>query len=548
VAWAAGAVPAPLRPAPEAQAAAPAAAALRLQVTPPTYTGVAGSDGAPRDLQVPEQSRLRWCQVVVKTPPGSATAAASASAATAEDAVELSDGTRLPLQAGCASWVAAESVTWRWRGLRHLLRVQPDLAPVITVLAPVEPVHTLGSAESAVRLAVQVRDDHRIVNASLHLTLARGSGENVRFSDRELPLPQSADPRSRDWARSWTLAELGMQPGDDLYFFVRASDNAEPRVHVSTSATYTLRLPGPTATSEEASALPLLVKPESLRSQRQIIIDTEQLLSDVQANPRLRPAELRARSEDIASEQAQLRRRYGQFLGEESSLFGGDDDHGAEAGPSSGRVGGSAEIAARYGHAHDQAESATLFDEGTKKVLRRALSAMWEAEKALRAITPRAALPGEYRALEAIKLLQQADRIYLHRTAFVPPPLKEERRLTGDVVGARSTRRVQATGEDAVPEPVRELAAALAGNRPLPALWAATARGWLRERLGVDDERLAAQQAVQDVQDGCEPCRTTLAAWLRSAAGEPPVRLQAQSGLTTPFGEAWQKARKDVRP
>ena len=426
---------------------------------------------------------------------------------------------------------------WRWRGVRHTLRVLPDQAPTITVRAPSELIQTLGAAETTARIAVSVRDDYLIVNASLHLTLARGSGENVRFSDRELPLPRSADPRVRDGSKTWTLTELGMQPGDDLYFFVRASDNAPGRVHISTSPTYTLRLPGPQAASEQASALPMLVKPENLRSQRQVIIDTEQLLADIKAKPRLPAAQVRARSEDIAADQAQLRRRYGQFLGEESSLFGGDPDHDEHKGEGSAQ-----DVMARFGHSHDQAENATLFDEGTKKILRRALSAMWDAEKALRAITPQPALPFEHRALEAIKQLQQADRIYLHRTAFVPPPLKEEKRLTGDVVGARSYARVQGAMAEGVPAPLRELMLALAGEGPLPALWSTTARTWIRERLRNDEDRLAAQRAVQDLLDGCTTCRPRLSAWLRSGVTEAPVRLQARAGGSTAFTQAWRQA------
>ncbi len=505
-------------------AAVPAVAApgeLRLQVTPPAYTGVAAFDSAPRELQVPEQSRVRWCL----------------QAAIEGDAIELSDGTRLPLNAGCATWLASESVLWRWRGTRYTLRVLPDAAPLITVRAPDELIRTLSPSETTTRIAVTVRDDYQVVRASLHLTLARGSGENVRFSDRELPLPQGRDPRVRDWEKTWTLKELGMEPGDELYFFVRASDNAEPRPHISTSPTVTLRLPGPVAATEEASALPMLVKPENLRSQRQIIIDTEQLLADMKSGPKPKPAEVRARSESIATEQAQLRRRYGQFLGEESSLFGDADEHDHEA----EHGGAQPDLMAQFGHVHDQAENATLFDEATKKVLRRALSAMWDAEKALRAITPQPALPFEYRALEAIKQLQQADRIYLHRTAFVPPPLKEDKRLSGDVVGARSYRREQGAMSEAVPAPLRELVMALAADAPLPALWSNTARAWIRERISADEDRLAAQRAVQDVQDGCGPCRAALRAWLRSGITETLPRLQAQDSGSTAFSSALRR-------
>ncbi len=390
----------------------------------------------------------------------------------------------------------------------------------------------LGPAATSATIAVAVRDDYQIRRATLHLTLARGSGENIRFSDREVPLPQSANPRARDWSKIWSLAELGMEPGDELYFFVRASDNAEPQ-QTTTSPTYTLRLPGPVEEQDESNALPMLVKPENLRSQRQIIIDTEQLVADLKANPRL--GTVRTRSEAIASDQAMLRRRYGQFLGEESTLFGDDDDHEDEGAP--------LDVVAQYGHKHDQEGSATIFDESTKKVLRRALGAMWEAEKALRAITPKPALAPEYKALAAIKELQQADRIYLHKTAFTPPAIKEEIRMTGDIKDARSYRREQgAPGED-VPAEVRSLMQALGANGALPALWQRSAQDWIRARITNEDQRLEAQKAVQDVADGCASCRPVLRAWLRGAITDAPVLLQARPLAETPFTRAFGKTK-----
>jgi hypothetical protein len=389
----------------------------------------------------------------------------------------------------------------------------------------------LGAAATSATITIAVRDDYAIKRASMHMTLARGSGENIRFSDREVPIPGTPNGRERNWSRQWSLAELGMEPGDDLYFFVRATDNAEP-AHTTTSPTYTLRLPGPVAEEDESTALPILVKPENLRSQRQIIIDTEQLLADVKANPRLGAATVRARSESIAGDQAILRRRYGQFLGEESSLFG-EEEHD--------EPGKKHDVVAEYGHAHDQAENATLFDESTKKVLRRALGAMWDAEKALRAITPATALAPENKALLAIKELQQADRIYLHKTSFAPPPLKEEIRMTGDVVGAKSYRRAQGAAEESMPPDVRALLQALGNDGTLPALWSRTAHDWIRGRISNDEQRLEAQRAVQDVADGCAACRPVLRAWMRGAIAQPPVLLQAMPQAETSFTRAWRR-------
>jgi len=519
----------------------PAPGDIILRVTPPGYTKAAPFESDAGDIQVPQHSQVRWCYKRSGEPPAT---------------IELSDGQTLSLTQDCASRTATESLFWRVRGgSRHNIRVTIDQAPQAIIVTPAEAIQVLPADAQAVQLSVAARDDYGIVRASLHLTLARGSGENIRFSDREMPLPQSADPRARNWQKNWSLAELGMEPGDELYFFLRATDNA-PQPHTVQTPTYTLRLPGPQSESLDSSALPTMVKPESLRSQRQIIIDTEQLLADV---PKLNAATLRERSESIASDQSRLRLRYGQFLGEESTLFGDDehshgdkhghgDEHGdgdrheAEPAPRTGafKDGGMAGIVAEFGHKHDEIDNATIFDPRTKEVLRRALKAMWDAEKQLRAVTPKAALAPEYKALEAIKELQQAERVYLHRTAFVPPAIKEEKRLSGDVVGAQSTRRAQGTADDKVPQELRELVQALASGGALPALWSKSAREIIAARIGGDEEKLAAQRAVQDVADGCTSCRAVLRAYLRATLTEPAVVLQAQPQYDSKFRQAWR--------
>ncbi|NRR32130.1 hypothetical protein HSX11_18295 [Oxalobacteraceae bacterium] len=511
-----------------------AAGEVYLRVQPPAYTGVAAFDTVARDISVPQYSRLRWC---VRETNGVA------------PSVELGDGQVLPVTPDCATLRADESLFWRLRGQggkRYKVGVRPDEPPRVDILAPRELIELLRGDAQGVQLSVSVKDDYAVARASLHLTLARGSGENIRFSDREMPLPQSADPRTRQWQKQWTLAELGMEPGDELYFFVRASDNAPDHPHSTQSPTYTLRLPGPAGDSLDASALPSLGKPENLRSQRQIIIDTEQLLADMRGRPTLPAAIVRERSEGIAADQAQLRLRYGQFLGEESTLFG--DEHGAgnahegERGDARGgkAQGGEAGIVAAFGHAHDQQDNATIFDPQTKAVLKRALSAMWDAEKALRAITPAGALAPEHKALVAIKELQQAERVYLHRTAFPPPALKEEKRMSGDLAGAQSYQRPQGAPRELAAPEVRDLLRALAQDGPLPALWSKTARASIGDRLRDPEQKLAAQRAVQDVQDGCASCRGVLRAWLRATLEEAPVLLQARPEIDTAFRQRWR--------
>jgi len=192
-----------------------------------------------------------------------------------------------------------------------------------------------------------------------------------------------------------------------------------------------------------------------------------------------------------------------------------------------------------FGHAHDVEDNATIFDPQTKAVLKRALAAMWDAEKSLRAVSPKAALSPEYKALDAIKELQAAERVYLHRTAFVPPALKEEKRMTGDIVGAMSYKRAQGAASDTVPAEVRDLVQALSQDGALPALWSKAAREAIAARISDQEQKLSAQRAVQDVQDGCVPCRAELRAWLRGTLTDAPVLLQARPSADTPFRQAW---------
>nr|WP_314859530.1 hypothetical protein [uncultured Undibacterium sp.] len=528
--------------------------ALSLHVIPPAYTKLPAFTSAPKEMQIPENSQVRWC---VTMPSGTESAKEALS-------INLSNGQALSFtqhgETHCAEWQASETVFWSWSAdaakTRIVLKVQLDQAPQIKITTPTEMVQVLAQDAKQVRIALRITDDYQITQASMHMTLARGSGENIRFSDKEMPVPQSKDSKLREWDKLWSLSELGMEPGDELYFFVRATDNADKNPHITRSPTYTLRLPSPEAAAEESLALPMLVKVESLRSQRQIIIDTEQLLADIKANPKLNPNLIRTRSEMIAGDQGALRRRYGKFLGEESSLFADDDsDHGDHADHGEHEKKGEnapVDLAAQYGHAHDQEENATLFDEATKKILRRALAAMWDAEKSLRAITPASALAPENKALEAIKQLQQADRIYLHKAAFTPPAIKEEKRMSGDVLDLKNTRKIQNEAAVVVPEDIRNLLIALQRQDSLPALWSKTARDWIAEQIKNEEQRLAAQAAIQDVIDGCATCRPALAAWIRQGISHAELILQGRSVLkpkqNSAFDKAWETSLQNKQP
>ncbi|MBS7457487.1 DUF4175 family protein [Coralloluteibacterium stylophorae] len=203
--------------------------------------------------------------------------------------------------------------------------------------------------------------------------------------------------------------------------------------------------------------------------------------------------------------------------------------HGVQAADDALFGDGSA-VVAEFGHTHDHAEAATLLDPETKEILRAALREMWQSELHLRQGEPDAALPFAHRALELVKKVQQADRIYLARVGLELPPIDPERRLTGEVEprpARTDTLAPAVTGQEALLALWRALDAG-AGAPPPAALEAAQAwtmahRDELSDPLGL----LAAIDTVRAEAD-CEDCRARLQAalWreLPEAVPAPPAR------------------------
>jgi hypothetical protein len=95
--------------------------------------------------------------------------------------------------------------------------------------------------------------------------------------------------------------------------------------------------------SLEGLASGIDIKPEYFRSQRQIIIETEQLLKD---RAGLTSEAFNTKSNDLGVDQKLLRLRYGKFLGEETDTeIGGHNEGDKEE--------NAGDIMDRYTHKHD---------------------------------------------------------------------------------------------------------------------------------------------------------------------------------------------------
>ncbi len=208
--------------------------------------------------------------------------------------------------------------------------------------------------------------------------------------------------------------------------------------------------------------------PEYFRSQRQIIIDSEKLLREKKV---ISKETFNARSNSLAYDQKVLRLRYGEFLGEEFESGIGpqattDEDH-AEDGDVTEKYGhvhdkdnehnlveekksavkdghdhaneDKSDPLKEFTHSHDSQEEAAFFTQSIRAKLKAAITIMWDAELHLRLYVPEKSLPYQYRALKLLKEISQDSRIYVHRTGFEPPPIKEEKRLTGDLTEIKNS-------------------------------------------------------------------------------------------------------------
>ncbi len=498
----------------------------RVDIVAPAYTGRAARQVDALDLSVEEGASVRW-QLGLAPPPAAAK-------------LVFSDGSTLPLARAGDDWVGARPITAAL--LYHLetegvppladgrsrrIELIPDRPPQIRVLVPEKTLSLVEPPQPKWTLLFEAEDDYGLGAASLTVTVAHGSGENVEVKEQVLQLPGEGDARRRRYPVTLDLAALGLAAGDDLIARLAVVDQRTPAPNRSRSASYILRWPPPTG--DAGTGMEGLVQrqlPAYFRSQRQIIIDTEALLAE---RPRLAADEYGRRANQIGEDQKALRLRYGQFLGEESEDRAGPDGeqhhdegpagHDEHAAPAAFGVAG--DVVAQYGHVHDIAEAATLLDPETKKLLRGALDAMWRAEEQLRLAQLPAALPHENRALGFIKQVQQASRIYLARVGLELPAIDTTRRLSGDRKSlADRGSTMTAASVDATPTAAWQ--ALDAGMSPDFGALA----DWSRAHPDASPDALGLAVAIERVQQepACADCRAELSRQLwpllpRAAAG-----------------------------
>lgn len=504
--------PRPFAPAAASTAtAAPASPRLtgqRVRIVPPAYTGLPARYSDSLDIRAPQGSQIEWTFAFDPQP--------------ASAAVQLVGGQAIALARGGAGWtgglrldipslyrLTAQGIAKTQPA--HRLEPITDEPPQVRVIEPASGLATMRPGQKSWRVAFEAADDYAVsASARAAITTAIGEGENVRFAERSLTvtgsLSQTGDPRRRRFAIDLPLAGFGLQPGSDLVVQLTVADTRTGAPQVVRGPGVILRYPAPKPA--EVAGLDLMAKqqmPAYFRSQRQVIIDTEAL---IRQRRNLSADDFLVRSDTIGVDQRLLRLRYGQFVGMEAEETprpplptsdkedgtppepdhhdGDGHDHG-EA-PENPTFGGLGNVLAEFGHTHDESEAATLLDPDTRALLKRALDAMWDAEVNLRTGKPEAALPFENAALDYIKTIQQATRIYLPRVGTQLPPVDMTRRMTGKregIVGRGAVLEPFAIA-DAVPATAwRALAAPGAIDLAGLDQWVRANSARLRDPLGV---------------------------------------------------------------
>ena len=305
-----------------------------------------------------------------------------------------------------------------------------------------------------------------LANAAIIATVSKGSGESVKFREEKIAFdaPITKGIKTMTATKSISLDALKMELGDELYFYVETRDQKTPKPNITRSETYFAVIKDTVSDGfgvEGTMGADLM--PDYFRSQRQLIIDTEKLIKDRNT---LTKQEFTNRSNELGFDQKALRLKYGKFMGDEDdsgigvaqdidmsdydeddptagfrhdhdtenehNLVEEDHDHEHEE-ESEGEDEKETSLFEDYLHNHDDPEESTLFTESLRGKLKNAMAQMWDAELHLRLADPDTSLPYQYKALKLIQEIKNSARIYVHRIGFDPPPIKEDKRLSGEI-------------------------------------------------------------------------------------------------------------------
>ncbi len=456
-----------------------------IKIAAPAYTRIGHEITDNPNLTIPKGAEVRWNFNIIGQPQTSF--------------FLLSDGDTIQIKDGRYGRRFLNKENYRY-GIVDQVNSQVSDYYAIDIIDDAYPITEIAEIEEYVKLpwkdnhdiyfTIDIRDDYGIENAKIIATVAKGQGESVKFREKEIALRGFKTGMVHyQGEHTFSTSTLEMEPGDELYFYIQAKDNCPYEGQWTKSPTYFITITD-TTTYEyvDDASMQVDLMPDFFRSQRQIIIDSEHLLSIKEV---ISQDSFNQMSNELGFDQKLLRLKYGQFLGEESESgiaiqneietehqehdheghdhdhdndhdherhnhgteksvlseardllqgFMHDHDHEEEEGLLMATKGTQREEASKpswvqeLSHTHDNVEEASFHNMSVKSKLRAAMSTMWDAELHLRLFDPQTSLPFQYESLELLQEIKNHARIYVHRIGFDPPVIKEqEQRLSGEL-------------------------------------------------------------------------------------------------------------------
>lgn len=435
-----------------------------ISVAPPAYTGIREYASVDLNLTVQENSKVTWTLIF------SETVNRVELVTSAQDTIRFSSTDNRWRFTSTLERNGFYQIIWKDETVHasdyFKIAILKDQPPTIKLNNLNQFTQVAYDSKLSIEATPTISDDYGLTDAYIIATVSKGSGESVKFREAQIRFstPTQVTGKQISARQLLDLKKLGMEPGDELYFYVETFDNRTPLANRARTETYFISIPDTTQDVMVADGgLGVDLMPEYFRSQRQIIIDTEKLIREKKT---ISKKEFASRSNELGYDQKVLRLRYGQFLGEEADSGIGqaenhdEEDHGEDAKPEDlikefghqhdtenehnlveekdptqkDNLGGKTEdLMAKFVHQHDNEESSTFFFQSLKMKLKAALAQMWDAELYLRLNEPEKSLPYQYIALKLLKEISNESRIYVHRTGFESPPIKEEKRLSADL-------------------------------------------------------------------------------------------------------------------
>lgn len=480
---------------------------IAINITPLSYTAIPPRISKELNLEVTEGTSLTW-QLAYDRP-------------TIKYWLKFSDGEAIELEK-TNNLHTAETTIDRTKLYRlgyqqsdkivyypeiYTVRMIRDKPPKIRIITPKNNVVEFSNNNNPeFELVSEISDDYAISEVAIIASVAKGSGESVKFRDKRFDFDSGETSKNRaqdevqkdikieqseravtTYRKKWNLKELGMEPGDEVYFSIVATDNKYPTPQKESSSSIIVRWLEEDDSEVLSTGIRINFVPEYFRSQRQIIIETEQLIAD---RSDMSTVQFEETSIDLGHSQSDLKQKFGQYLGDEfgegpgeqfgmadgyhggESIASGEatagldkeqldqqakepkqeridkaadehehhhDDHENENNDSTAdSLSGAQAIIDEFGHSHGSVEIGPLSQRDPKSWMKMAVNQMWQAELHLMLSQPKLALPFEYKAYDYLKRARQAERIYAKRLGFKPPPVSEERRLSGELKDIKS--------------------------------------------------------------------------------------------------------------